>query len=33
MKKYVLSVDKNKPIELEIKNILDSDKTISSWSS
>ena len=28
MKKYVLSVDKNKPIELEIINILDSDKTI-----
>lgn len=28
MRKYVLSVDKNKPIELEITNILDDDKTI-----
>ena len=28
MKKYVLSVDKNRPIELEITNILDDNKAI-----
>ena len=28
MKKYVLSVDKNRPIELEIRNILDDNKAI-----
>lgn len=27
MKKYVLSVDKNRPIELEITNILEFNKT------
>lgn len=28
MRRYVLSVDKNKPIELEITNVLDDDKAI-----